>query len=279
MYKIGEFSAIGKVSVRMLRHYDQMGLLKPIDIDIDSGYRSYSIEQLPKLNRIIFLKELGFSLQEIKEYLEKDMSVEEMKSMLFLKRREIEDEIALMHYKLHKVSMRLEQMENEGKPPKYDISVKSTERMVIASLVEKVPHIQEMAYYCEKMYGELYEELKRINIKPKGNEITIYHNKEFTETNLNMEAGVIIDEKYLSIIFSEDMRIKIREIPATENSAYLYYTGSYSGMEPAIMSMLGWVGQNNLKIKGPLVEIHLSGPAHVDNVVQQNAVVEFRIEV
>lgn len=279
MYKIGEFSAIGKVSVRMLRHYDQMGLLKPQNIDKDSGYRSYSIEQLPKLNRIIFLKELGFSLQEVKEYLEKDMSIEEMKSMLFVKRKELEDEIALIHYKLHKVSMRLEQMENEGKPPKYDISVKPTERMVIASIAEKVPHIQEMAYYCKKMYGELYEELKKINIKPKGNEITIYHNKEFTEANLNVEAGVVIDEKYLTNIFSEGAKIKIREIPAMENSAYLFYTGTYGGMEPAIMSMLGWVGQNNFKIKGPLMEIHLSGPAHVDDVVQQNAVLEFRIEV
>ena len=63
--RIGEFSALGRVSVRMLRHYEKLGLLEPRQTDAWTGYRSYTLEQLPRLNRIIALKELGFSLQEV----------------------------------------------------------------------------------------------------------------------------------------------------------------------------------------------------------------------
>ena len=61
MFRIGEFSKLGQVSTRMLRHYDQLGLLKPSDTDQFTSYRYYTIEQLARLNRIIALKGLGFS--------------------------------------------------------------------------------------------------------------------------------------------------------------------------------------------------------------------------
>ena len=69
MLKIGDFSKLGQVSVRMLRHYDQLGLLNPDQIDKFTGYRYYAVEQLARLNRILFFKDLGFSLQQIKELL------------------------------------------------------------------------------------------------------------------------------------------------------------------------------------------------------------------
>ena len=57
MFKIGDFSKLGQVSVRMLRHYDQLGLLKPGQIDKFTGYRYYAVEQLVRLNRILFFKD------------------------------------------------------------------------------------------------------------------------------------------------------------------------------------------------------------------------------
>ncbi len=59
MFKIGDFSKLGQVSVRMLRHYDQLGLLKPDHIDTFTGYRYYAVEQLVRLNRILFFKDFG----------------------------------------------------------------------------------------------------------------------------------------------------------------------------------------------------------------------------
>ena len=62
MFRIGEFSKIAQVSGRLLRYYDKLGLFKPIRIDPETGYRYYSAQQLPALNRILALKELGLTL-------------------------------------------------------------------------------------------------------------------------------------------------------------------------------------------------------------------------
>ena len=65
MFKIGEFSKLSRVSVKALRHYDDMGLLRPAQVDRFTSYRYYALEQLPRLHRILGLKELGFSLEQI----------------------------------------------------------------------------------------------------------------------------------------------------------------------------------------------------------------------
>ena len=61
MLKIGEFSKLSRISVRMLRHYDEIGLLKPAEIDRFTDYRYYREDQLPTACRIAALKEMGFS--------------------------------------------------------------------------------------------------------------------------------------------------------------------------------------------------------------------------
>ncbi len=70
MFKIGEFSRLTQVSVRMLRHYDQLNLLKPAQVDTFTDYRYYSAGQLPRLNRILALQDLGFTLAQVKDMLE-----------------------------------------------------------------------------------------------------------------------------------------------------------------------------------------------------------------
>ena len=70
MLKIGEFSKLSRVSVRMLRHYDEIGLLKPAEIDRFTDYRYYREDQLPIAGRIAALKDMGFSLADIVRILE-----------------------------------------------------------------------------------------------------------------------------------------------------------------------------------------------------------------
>ena len=65
MIKIGDFARLGQVSVVTLRHYDEIGMLKHVTVDSSTGYRYYSVAQLPRLNRILALKDLGFSLEQI----------------------------------------------------------------------------------------------------------------------------------------------------------------------------------------------------------------------
>lgn len=72
LLKIGEFSRLGQVSIRTLRHYDEIGLLHPQLVEEDSGYRYYSVKQLERLAQIVLLRELTFSLKEIQQLLQED---------------------------------------------------------------------------------------------------------------------------------------------------------------------------------------------------------------
>lgn len=89
MLKIGEFSKLSRVSIRMLRHYDEIGLLKPSSIDRFTGYRYYSEDQLPVVGRITALKDMGFSLSVITDILSDYGDREKMESYLLAKEKEL----------------------------------------------------------------------------------------------------------------------------------------------------------------------------------------------
>lgn len=107
MYSIGEFARHGRVSVRMLRHYDAIGLLRPACVDPGTGYRFYQAGQLAELNRIIALKNLGFTLQQVEAILAEKVSVAELRGMLRLRRAEIRAQIGAETTRLARVEARL----------------------------------------------------------------------------------------------------------------------------------------------------------------------------
>jgi DNA-binding transcriptional MerR regulator len=90
MLTIGDFARHGRVSIRMLRHYDAIGLLRPAHVDQASGYRFYQAAQLSRLNRIVALKDLGFTLQQVQAILDEDVRTQELRGMLRLRRAELE---------------------------------------------------------------------------------------------------------------------------------------------------------------------------------------------
>ncbi|MEO1372766.1 MAG: MerR family transcriptional regulator [Cyanobacteria bacterium J06635_10] len=98
MYSIGEYSRIAQVSKRLLRYYDEIGLFQPIRIDAETGHRYYSASQLPELNRILALKELGLSLDQIRRFIKDDISPEEIQGMLLMKKAELEQQVLGVAY-------------------------------------------------------------------------------------------------------------------------------------------------------------------------------------
>ena len=93
MLKIGDFSNLGRVTVKALRLYDELGLLKPVEVARWTGYRYYAASQLQRLNRIITLKELGFSLEQVAQILSESVSTEQIRCMLRLKRAEVQQQV------------------------------------------------------------------------------------------------------------------------------------------------------------------------------------------
>src|SRR5512139_3441683 len=117
MIKIGDFARLSQVSVVTLRYYDEMDLLKPVKVDHFTGYRYYSSDQLPRPNRILALKDLGFSLEQIKLMLVEDLPLEQLRGMLTAQRDQVEKRLAEEQRRLERIEPRLRQIEMENKMP------------------------------------------------------------------------------------------------------------------------------------------------------------------
>ena len=113
MFGIGQFAQIAKVSVRTLRHYDEVGLLRPAAVDPTTGYRSYAAGQLRDLNRILVLKDLGLTLAEITRILEPGISNAELLGMLRLRQAESERKAQSERQRLARVQARIELLAKE----------------------------------------------------------------------------------------------------------------------------------------------------------------------
>lgn len=280
MFQIGEFSKLGQVSTRMLRHYDKLGLLVPSHTDEWTSYRYYTLDQLSRLHRIIALKELGFSLQEIGDLLQKEAgpTVAELRGMLLMKQAEVRQTLAEGRWQLQQIEARLRRLEEEGQPLPYEIVIKPVVETAVASVRTTVPTVHEMGYYCELLTGQVYAGLKQAGIRPLQPEIILYHSDEYREEDVEVEAAVAVHPKYLAHAVIDD-KIAFGQLPAHELVASLIYEGPFSGMIPAVLALLSWVGQHHHVPVGPLREIHLSGPVHAPDVADEDLVTELQLPI
>jgi DNA-binding transcriptional MerR regulator len=134
LLRIGEVARPGQVSIATLRHYDQFGLLKPAMLDSHTGYRYYSLAQLPCLHRIMTLKDLGFPLPEIARLLDQNLSLEQLQTFFQLKQAHIQEVIALEQARLARVAARLRQIEQEGSMPAYEMLLQKVEPLLVATI-------------------------------------------------------------------------------------------------------------------------------------------------
>ena len=260
MFRIGEFSQMAQVTIRTLRHYDELGLLKPVHTDRFTDYRYYTIEQLPQLNRILALKDLGFSLEQIARSLKDDVSPDQLRGMLMMKQAELEQQVQEEQMRLARVATRLRQIEQEGKQPEYEVVLKQGMAQTVVSLRETVPTVEAMPRYRCSMYTDIYNWLDEQRIKPIGQELVIYHNTEYFEEDIDMETGVIINKAGLS---PKQPSMKnnqhMYELPATSTLASVVHRGNFYDVPQAISALFIWVGTNGYTASGPYREIHLFG--------------------
>jgi DNA-binding transcriptional MerR regulator len=124
VYSIGAFAKLGGVTVRMLRHYDHIGLFVPSRVDPITGHRAYEGAQLPRLNRLVALKDLGFSLEQVGELLSDGIEVDALREMLRCRAAELETRLLRDRQTLDRVRGRMRLIESETPMPVTDVEVK-----------------------------------------------------------------------------------------------------------------------------------------------------------
>ncbi len=276
MLRIGDFSRLAQVSIVTLRHYDDVGLMKPAHIDRFTDYRYYTLDQLPRLNRILALKDLGFSLEQIVRLLNDNIPVEQMKGMLRLRQGDIERQIAEEQIKLVRIATRLRQIENENNPVRYDVAVKSLDALTIASTRHMIPHLFEMGRYRCAAYDRIYNTLAEHKIKSTGTEMALYHNHEYTETNIDTEMAVVIPVRETSKLALAP--IGTRQLPASPETACVVHQGATLDVTQAIIAVFEWIEANGYRCRqSETRELHHYGK---ENELQDsNAPVVMEIQV
>ncbi len=251
MFKIGDFSKLSQVPVKTLRYYHQIGLLAPALIDEFTGYRYYTAGQLPRLNRILALKDLGFSLEQIGRLLDDSLSPEQMRGMLRLKQAEIERHLEREQDRLARVESRLRQIEQENKMPHYEVVLKKIEPIQAACLRDVVPNYGSVG----RLLGELFGELNQKSFAPAGPPIALYYDEEYREQDVDVEVAVPVGGSPQAA----GERVTFRDLPAGE-MASLVRRGPYDDFSPAYQALMGWIQENGYRIAGPNREIYLQGP-------------------
>jgi DNA-binding transcriptional MerR regulator len=277
MFKIGDFSRLGQVSVRMLRHYDDLDLLKPSHVDPWTDYRYYTIEQLPRLNRILAFKDLGLSLEKIADLLQDDLSLEQLQDLLRSKQAELNQQMQETQARLNRLSARLHQLENEGQTSVYDVIVKSVPACHIASARQIVPVASDMPKYRGMSIEQLYGWRSQHKITPIGYEIVLYHMSEYSETDIDMEFAIAIPEPAKPIADPAETSIIVRQLPAAQ-VASVFHDGMVRDVTQAISALFAWIGTNGYTSSGAIREIHLFG-AETRMVKDRTVVMEVQIPI
>ena len=248
MFRIGEFSRLSRVSVRMLRHYDQFGLLKPSHTDSYTNYRYYSADQLPRLNRILALRDLGFSLEQIAGMLDEELPSEQLLGMLKLKQAEIQQQIEIEQLRLRRLEARINQMNGKGSRQMYDVILRQVESQLVLSWREVVPDDDRIQYMFEE--AETY--IARFNARADKPPMTIYHDQDYREKDI--DAEVVLPLKF-AIDGSEEMQVI--ELPQLKTVACIVHTGDYATIYQAYNALLEWIEANGYRMAGPVREVYL----------------------
>lgn len=255
MIRIGDFSRLALVSIKTLRHYDELGLLKPKRVDRFTGYRYYAVEQLPRLNRILALKDLGLSLEQIAALLRADVSAEDIHGMLRLRQAEAQDRIQEAQAQLARVEARLRQIEKEGSLPMYEVVLKKIPTQKVAAIRRVLPNYGALGM----LYADLFGPQMVAQAHFAGPPLAIYHDLEFKEDNVDIEAAVPVEGA-----LPDGAPAEVRELPGGE-MACVIYQGPYEGIGEGYNAVMAWLEPNGYRVAGPVREVYLRGPGDSQN--------------
>jgi DNA-binding transcriptional MerR regulator len=258
MFRIGEFSKIAQVSGRLLRFYDEIGLFSPEFTDPQTGYRFYSAKQLPRLNRILVLKELGLSLEQIARLVERNPSVEEIRGMLTLRKTQIEQTVQEEMERLRVVEMRLEQLETHGQIQEPDVVLKSVPAQLFLAIREVLPGMAAIQRRVQKIYSVVPAVVGQSSL---GYIAVIIHSPIFDPDALDVEIGYLLTGKAPPLVrLSEEQILTTRQLGAIETVATLAHVGRVSELHRSYVTLGGWVEQNKWYISETRREILMQLP-------------------
>lgn len=256
MFKIGDFSRIARVSARLLRFYDELGLLVPAHADPQTGYRYYCADQLSVLNRITVLKDLGFSLEQIGTVLKDQLSASDLRSMLLLRRGDAERALAAEALKLRQIETRIAQIEAEGRMTLEDVVVRPEPERRLLSLRRTVASFGE----ARSLIGILRDHVRALY--PRGHSgqlVALAHSAEFDADRIDVEFGVTLSADERPSLPADSL-LAIHELPSVQRMAVCVRVGLPEDAHLVTEKIARFVERNGDVLDGPNREVFLELP-------------------
>jgi effector-binding domain-containing protein len=251
MLKIGDFSRFARVSVKALRYYDELGLLKPVKVDEFTGYRYYSATQLTQLHRISAMKDMGLSLEEIARLLNEDVPISYILDLLHIKQEEQKRKLEVEAERLKRVEEWLVGVEKEGKMPEFEIVTKKIAPLKVLSLREIIPDYSQIGNLFQKM--EAY--LKKSGTQMVGPPMAIYYDEGFKDKDADVELIFPVAKEVPS-----KGEVKCKDLPGWDRVASTIHKGNYNTVGEAYTALGRWIETNGFQTVGPCREIYFTDP-------------------
>lgn len=254
MLKIGDFSKMSKVTIKALRYYEKEKLLIPKYVDESNGYRYYESNQLLELSSIIYLKQIGLTIDEIKQIIIENESLNEL---LKTKKKELENAIFEYSNKLSKINYLLK--ENTMKEeifekvvPAYYVYYKEG---VLKDYSEASDFIISSGTECMKLNPNIK------CVEPNYCYVN-YLDGEYKEKNIKVRyAQAVIKE---NTPFKENQSIKFIAIPETK-CICIYHKGAYDNLGNSYAKIMKYIEDNRLEITDFPREFYIEGIWNKDN--------------
>jgi len=263
MFTIGDFAGLGRVSVRMLRHYDAIGLLPPAHVDPHTGYRYYTASQLKLLNRVIALKDLGFSLQQVQALIDEKVDAGELRGMLRLRRAELEAQVQRDAVRLALVDARLRLIESEGHMDTGDVVVKNLPPLRVAELSATATSYDDPNSITENLsplYPRLMELMEKSNVAMCAAPIAYYLPAPTGpgDETITVHAAFPIGDAEVG----PDPGFDVVVLPPVEQAATALHEGPMSEAFRTGQKIANWIDDNGYRTMDPgyAREVYLECP-------------------
>ncbi|MFI6867283.1 MerR family transcriptional regulator [Nocardia sp. NPDC050406] len=259
MFTIGDFARFGRVSVRMLRHYDEIGLLPPATVDASTGYRFYTADQLARLNRIAALKDLGFTLHQVAQIVDDRLSAERLRGMLQLRKAQLAQQVAADTARLAAVEARLRRIEKEGDMPAQDVVITTVPATLVAELVGVAAGYGDHAIgpVIQPLYKRLDALVPASGLTIVGPSIAYYEDTE--------EGVVVHAAEQVAGTPVTGTPLTLVRLPEVPRAATTVHRGRLADIDPAFDALARWIDENGYTALDPVREVYLHCPPDIDS--------------
>jgi DNA-binding transcriptional MerR regulator len=253
MLSIGEFARLARVSPRMLRHYDEIGMLKPARVDAANGYRRYGAHQLSRLHRILALRDLGFTLEQIREIVEENPPVEQLRGMLLMRQAQIEQTVSEDRERLRRVEAHLRALEGSTVVEVQDIVIKRTQPIRVAQAAARGLTHADIGPAFGRLLPEVLEQLGAAGAKP-GISVGYYEDENGTaeEGSIVLHAGFEIGDQQVP----DSRDVGVVDLPIVEVASLVHH-GSTDSIMDSWETLVRWIEASGYRLAGECRELYL----------------------